>query len=243
MTKSPGDPDADRLYEAVHARPDGDASVARLARTAADQGYNGLVIRNHGDAMADFDAARVADACDIDIVDGVEIRTNDRERAGGYLGSHRPSHTVVCVHGGRLNRFAVEQDRVDVLAHPMREGDLNHVLVKAAAEHGVRLEVDLSGVLRAHGSDRVRSVQGLQKLMELIRSFEAPYVVSADPSSHLQLRAPRELAAVGAIVGLDPGEVYQGLRAWGRLAARNRDRVADEFIEPGVRTVHDEPRD
>ena len=38
------------MYEAVHARPDGEATVARLARTAADYGYEGVVVRNHGDA-------------------------------------------------------------------------------------------------------------------------------------------------------------------------------------------------
>jgi len=37
-------------YEAVHARPDGDSTVARLAMTASEYGFDGLVVRNHGDA-------------------------------------------------------------------------------------------------------------------------------------------------------------------------------------------------
>jgi ribonuclease P/MRP protein subunit RPP1 len=61
-----------------------------------------------------------------------------------------------------------------------------------------------------------------------------PFVVSADAHSHLQLRAPRELYAVGETVGFDREMVETGLAAWGDIAARNR-RRAETFIEPGVR--------
>jgi len=69
-------------------------------------------------------------------------------------------------------------------------GDVNHVLVKAAVENGVRLEFDLSGVLRESGGRRVRIIQSLRKLREIVNHYDAPYVVSVDPTSHLELRAP-----------------------------------------------------
>lgn len=231
------------LYEAVHARPDGESTVARMARTAAEQGYDGVVVRNHGDAMADYDADRIAEEYGIDVVDGVEIRAADRSRASGFLGSHRDRKTVVCLHGGRLNRFAVEQDRVDVLAHPMREGDVNHVIAKAAAANGVRLEFDLSDVLRADGGRRVQAVQGLRKLHDLVTKYDAPYVVSGDATSHLQLRASRELVAVGEVVGFEAEEVREGLREWGRIVERNRERRSEGFLEPGVRQGRAEERE
>jgi ribonuclease P/MRP protein subunit RPP1 len=230
------------LYEAVHARPDGESTVARLALTAADHGYDGLVVRNHGDAMADYDADRIAGEYGIDVVEGVEIRADSGSRASGFVGSHRPHRTVVCLHGGSLNRFGVEQDRIDVLAHPMREGDVNHVLAKAAAEHGVRLEFNLARVLRADGGPRVQAIQGLRKLRELVETYDVPYVVSADAASHLELRAPRELVAVGEVVGFDAEQVRSGLAEWGRLAARNRERQSDAFVEPGVRLGRCEDR-
>ncbi|MFB6172471.1 MAG: RNase P subunit p30 family protein [Haloarculaceae archaeon] len=230
------------LYEAVHARPDGESTVARMALTAAEQGYDGLVIRNHGDAMTDYDADRITEAYGVDVVDGVEIRAGDRSRASGFLGTHRDRRTVVCLHGGGLNRFGVEQDRLDVLAHPMRDGDVNHVLAKAAAENGVRLEFNFAGVLRSDGGPRVQAVEGLRKLRDLVRKYDVPYVVSGDAASHLQLRAPRELVAVGEVVGFEAEEVRAGLREWGRVASRNRERQSDAFVEPGVRRGRlDEP--
>jgi ribonuclease P/MRP protein subunit RPP1 len=225
------------MYEAVHAWPDGDATVARQARTAADYGYDGVVVRNHSDAKAEYDAKSVADATGVDVVDGIEIRADDPQQASGYVGNYREKRTLVIIHGGTnaLNRFAVEQDRVDVLAHPMvGDGDFNHVLARAAKENGVRVEFNLSRVLRASGGRRVQALQSLRKLRELVEQYDAPYVVSADPTSHLDVRAPRELAAVGQMVGFDPEDVTDGLREWGRLAERNREIRSETFIEPGV---------
>ncbi|WP_336135688.1 RNase P subunit p30 family protein [Natronomonas amylolytica] len=223
------------MYEGVHAHPDGQATVARLAKTAAEYGYDGVVVRNHGDAQTDYDAEAVGEEYDIDVVSGIEIRTDDAGQASGLIGNYRSKREVVCVHGGSLNRFAVEQPKVDVLAHPMREGDVNHVLAKAAAENGVHVEFDFGRVFRADGGPRVQAIQGLRKLRELVEQYDVPYVVTADPHSHLQLRGPRELLAVGETVGFDHEAIETGLAAWGDIAERNRERQSETFIEPGVR--------
>lgn len=223
------------MYEGVHAHPDGDGTVARLAKTAAEYGYDGVVVRNHGDAQAAYDPDAVGDAYGVDVVAGIEIRTDDAGRAGGLVGNYRSKRDLVCVHGGALNRFAVEQPKVDVLAHPMADGDVNHVLAKAAAENDVHVEFNFARVLRADGGRRVQAIRGLRKLRELVEQYDVPYVVSADARSHLQLRAPRELVAVGEVIGFDPGAIERGLRAWGAIAERNRRRRSEAFIEPGVR--------
>jgi ribonuclease P/MRP protein subunit RPP1 len=225
------------MYEAVHARPDGASTVARMAATAADCGFGGVVVRNHGGESADYDAGAIETRHGIDVVDAVEIRADDPSRVGGFLGSHRPERTAVLVHGGapEINRFAVENEAVDVLAHPMAgDGDVNHVLAEAATEHGVALEVDLSGVLRAAGGQRARAIADIRKLRDMIDHAGAPYVVSADPRSHLQIRAPRELIAVGEVVGFDGEAIETGLAAWGRIAERNRGRLDPEHVAPGV---------
>ncbi|MDQ2072490.1 RNase P subunit p30 family protein [Haloarcula sp. H-GB4] len=230
------------MYEAVYAHPDGDSTVARHALTAADSEYDGIVVRNHGDEQADYDAEAISDAYGVDIAVGVEVRADDPSRASGFVGNYRSDRTVVVVHGGnrRINRFAVEQPSVDVLAHPMREdGDFNHVLANAAADNGVRVEFDFGPVLRASGGSRVRAIKELRKLRELIEDAGAPFVVSASPSSHLQIRAPRDIIAVGETIGFDADTVREGLAEWGRVVERNRERQSDAVIEPGVRLERD----
>lgn len=230
-------------YEAVHADPDGDSTVARLALTAREYGYDGIVVRNHGDSPASYDPDEIRETYGIDVVPGVEIRADDRSRASGFIGTHRETQTLVCIHGGsvEMNRFAVEQAAVDVLAHPMAaDGDFNHVLAREATENGVRVEFSLRGVLRDSGGTRVQTIADLRKLREIVETYDVPYVVSADPRSHLQLRAPRELQAVGKAIGFTGEQIAAGLREWRHLTERNRTRQSDAFIEPGVVRVSDE---
>ena len=225
------------MYEAVHAHPDGTSTVARLALTASEYGFEGLVVRNHGDDPASYDPETIAEAYGIDIVPGVEIRAEGPDQASGFVNSHRDHQQILAVHGGtpELNRFAVEQPQVDVLAHPMAgDGDFNHVLAKAAARNGVRIEFNLSGVLRESGGTRVQRLRDLRKLREILTEYDTDYVVSADPRSHLHLRAPRELRAVGETIGFDAEHIKTGLAEWGELAERNRRRQSAEFVEPGV---------
>jgi ribonuclease P/MRP protein subunit RPP1 len=238
------------MYEAVHAHPDGRSTAARFATTAERYGYDGVVVRAD-DAAPDYD--RLREARGVDAVDAAEIVAADPQHASGAVGNARTKHTVVIVSGGTnaLNRFAVEQARVDVLARPFEgpigegadgpngrggdgDGDVNHVLAKAARENDVRIEVNLAPVLRDRGGHRVRHLSKLRRLKRLIDHYDAPYVVSANPTSHLELRAPRELAAVGAEVGLGDEWIREGLDEWGRLAARNRERRSESFIAPGV---------
>ena len=226
------------MYEAVHARPDGESTVARQALTASEYGYDGIVVRNHGDSQSSYDRDRIAEEYGIDVATGIEIRADDPSRASGFLGNYRPDRTIVAVHGGtvEMNRFAVEQPAVDVLAHPMRgSGDFNHVLATAAADNGVRVEFSFDAVVQQSGGSRVRAIQGLRKLRDLVEDAGAPYVVSVDPSTHLELRAPRELVALGERVGFNAETIETGLAEWGALVERNRERLADDFVEPGVR--------
>ncbi|MFB6109032.1 MAG: RNase P subunit p30 family protein [Haloplanus sp.] len=221
------------MYEAVHAHPDGESTAARFARDAARMGFEGVVVRARG-ADPDYEALAAAP---VDVVDAVEVVASGPEQASGTVGSVRPDHTLVCLRGGTdaLNRFAVEHERVDVLTRPMAGGGgFNHVLARSAADNGVRVEFDFGPVLRSTGGPRVKALGRLRTLRELVAHYDAPYVVSANPTSHLHLRGPRELVAVGEEAGFAAEWVRAGLREWGVVAERNRERQSESFIGPGV---------
>lgn len=231
------------MYEAVRARPAGPSTVARLAATAADYGYAGIVVANPPAARATYDPSAIRDRYGVDVVDGVELVPAGPAEAAGAVGNARPSSTLLCLRGGRpgMNRFAVRQDRVDVLTRPLAaDGDVDHVQVRAAADNGVRVSVELDPVLRSTGDERTAAIAGLRKLRHLLEAYDAPYVVTAGAGSHLELRAPRDLAAAAAVAGFDRAAVEHGLAEWGRLAERNRERLSDAFVAPGVRIDGDE---
>lgn len=230
-----------KYYEAVHAFPDGESTAARFALTAAEQGYSGIVVRNapesgildEGDEPS---RRKIVDEYGIDIVDAVEIGGENPSAASARIKDCRENHSLISVRGSRaLNRFACEESRVDVLARPMAEGDVNHVLARAAKRNGVRFEFDFGRVLRLSGGRRVQALSALRKLREIVFYYDAPYVVSATPKNHLQMRAPRELLALGEVIGFSREQIETGLMEWGQLAARNRERLSESFIEPGVK--------
>lgn len=226
------------MYESVRVSAGGPTTPARFVATVASSGFDGCVVRNQADQRADYDAALLRDEYGVDVVDAIEIDAQDPSSASGAIGNYRDETTILVVRGGTptLNRYVAESRRVDVLAAPMRDrGDVNHVVVKAAAANDVRLEFDLAHVLRREGGPRVQALRGLRKLRELVEHYDAPFVVSASPRSHLAVRAPRELLAVGEVVGFERAQIEAGLAEWGVLARRNRERLSPEFVSPGVR--------
>jgi ribonuclease P/MRP protein subunit RPP1 len=190
-----------------------------------------------------FDREAVLREYGIDVVDGIEIGGVGKRTARDVLDAVRPDTTIVVFRADspELNRFGAERDRVDVLADPMAgDANLNHVIVKAAVEHEVFLEVSLGRVLRTSGGPRVRALRGLRKLRELIEAHEAPFVVSAGARTHLQLREPRALLSLGEEIGFDRQQIETGLQAWKELADRNRERQSAAYLGPGVRLGTDD---
>ena len=225
------------MYEAVSVDWDDPQTVTEIATTAGEYDYDGVVVRAPKGTPADVDLEAVVAAAGVDVVPGVEIRAENPDAASGAVGNYRTSESIVVVRGGTaaLNRFAVETDAVDVLSSPtVGDGDVNHVLARAAADNGVRIEFDLGSVLRSRGGRRVRQIQSLTKLARIVKYYDAPYVVSASPSTPLELRGPRELCALGEVLGLETEWITAGLCEWGRLVERNRRIDSDSFIEPGV---------
>ncbi|MFP4530496.1 MAG: RNase P subunit p30 family protein [Halodesulfurarchaeum sp.] len=230
------------MYEAVHVETDGETTPGRFAVTVSRAGFDGMVLRNRQSAMAEVDADALASRHAIDVLCGIEITARDKATASGAIGNRRPEAEILLLRGRdpELNRFAVESPRIDVLADPMGgDGDVNHVIAEAAAENGVALEVNLGPVLRESGGTRVRAIRRLRKLRELIEDAAAPYVVSGAPRTHLAVRGPRELLAVGEQIGFDREQIRAGLETWGQIAERTRARRDPSQVAPGVR-IEDE---
>lgn len=230
------------MYEAVHVADDGRTTTARFAATLLDAGYDGMIIAADTDDPPEYDVETIQATYDIDLVDGLEVTSEDTSVVSGAVSNYRRETTVILVRGETqsINRYAVETPAVDVLRDPTGgNGDVNHVLVKAAAANDVFLEVNLGSVLRSSGGPRVQTLRNLRKLRELIEAFDAPYVVSTDPVTHFHVRAPREIVAVGEEIGFSTSQIRDGLAAWETIVERNRDRLSDRYVAEGVRSGRD----
>lgn len=201
------------MIEFVHSGPETRSTLNRMALSAQRMGYSGVVSRNHSDSDMPEPASP---EIDIEVISGVEVRADSVEQLHGLTGKYRDDVEVVCVHGGEpeINRAAAGMEDIDVLCHPLRGRDwsFNHVLMRRAAENDVAVEFNLSDVLRESGGTRVNALKDTRLLLKLERKYDAPFVVSADPYTHHELRAPRELEALLELIGFREEEINSGLR-------------------------------
>lgn len=191
------------MYELVRCHPASRSTASRVAVTAERAGFEGVALRNpySGGKPPEYEVAG-EDEIGVDVVRGVEVRTDSVQEMHGYVGNLASKYDVVCVRGGdeKVERAAAESEDVDVLTSP-REFD--HVTVREAAENDVALEVDLGPVLRDSGGRRVSAIQDIELLTMLADKYDAPLVVSASPDDHLEVRGIRELKAVAGAVGVE----------------------------------------
>jgi len=199
------------MYEFAHAAPETRTTPARMALTAARAGYDALVLRNHTDAD-DYPSFEVPDDLPVPVHEGVEVRAEDVESLHESVRrAEREDAAVVVAHGGdeSINRAAIGAG-VDLLAHPNRGRgrgrSFDHVLARDAADAGVAVEIALAPVLRSSGGERVKALRDLRATLRLVRKYDTPFVVSADPDTHLQVRAPRETRALARLVGIEDDE-------------------------------------
>jgi len=108
------------VYEAVHAHPDGESTVARFALTAASDGFDGVVVRSRSDARPETDLDAVREEYDVDVVDGVEVDAEDRSHASGSIASLREQVTLLAVRGVRRNSIGSSRNHRRLTCWPGR---------------------------------------------------------------------------------------------------------------------------
>ena len=49
------------------------------------------------------------------------------------------------------------------------------------------------------------------------------------------MRSPRELMAVGGLIGMEPEDVEAGLLEWGNILSKNLDNLSGKYADLGVK--------
>lgn len=193
----------------VHAYPETDVPVEELLRVAKRYGYAGIAITNHDEIMKE-------NLVPNSIFRGVEIRANSFSELKRKIKHHRGKVSLLAVHGGnaKINRAALEDSRVDILAHPCGEkgeGELNHVLVRYAAENGVAIDFNLNAIIQSRRGDRARILLKMRENLKLVRKYKAPMILTSNARSIYDLRAPREMIALASLFGMRKEEATSAL--------------------------------
>ena len=194
----------------VHAYPETDTQVEDLLRVAQRYGYAGIALTNHDEAV-------VQEQSDSNTVfTGVEIHAKTVVELKRKLKRYWGNVALVAVHGGddKINRAAVENPKVDILAHPCGEkgeSGLNHVLVRYAAENGVAIDFSMNALIQSRRGDRARLIGKMRENLKLVRKYNAPMILTSHAHSIYDLRAPREMIALASLFGMTKEEATSAL--------------------------------
>ena len=195
----------------VHAYPETEVPAEELLRVAKRYGYTGIAITNHDDMLITDLKSNSAS-----YFSGIEIRSNSVADLKRKIRLYHGKVTVLAVHGGndKINRAALEDPRVDVLAHPCgdkREGTLNHVLVRFAAKNGIAIEFNLNAIIQTRRGERARVLSKMRMNLKLVRKYKAPAILTSNARSIYDLRAPREMIALASLFGMGREEAATAL--------------------------------
>lgn len=211
----------------VHSAPECEDPPERLVSVAKRYGYIAIAITNHSNLWSEITGEG--------IISGVEIVADEISGLKKKIKNYRHRVDVLLVHGGnpKINRAAVENPDVDVLAHPSHY--LNHILAKSAAENEVAIEFNLDALIYTRGVSRVRALSAFQRNLKLARKFGVSMVLTSGARSQYDLRAPREMISLAGLFGMSEDEAVGALSKtpWS-MVIRNKKKKQPGYVMEGV---------
>lgn len=157
---------------------------------------------------------------------------------------NRDETNVLVFEGGNvgLNRKAAEDTRVDVLLHPekgRKDSGIDHVIAEEAAKNKVAIGFDLQQLMK-DGKQQTHTLKSWRKNLQLCEKYDAPYVITSGAQEKLDLRAPRELAAIIKSLGFKGNKAVSSCP---RQILKRAEKVNENgFIRPGEEVIGDERR-
>jgi len=148
----------------------------------------------------------------------------------------------VCLSKG-VARQAARDPRVDLLRFPgspsrRRTVWLDRQNAAAAGESGCLCEVVAGDLLTQDPDTLGYLIKQLRKEIVNARRYDVPMVLSSGASSVHGMRDPRSLAALMSLIGLGEEESLDlvSVNPWA-LVERNRDKLSESYVSPGVRVM------
>lgn len=203
----------DRTDACIYPYPLGDSSVQRMALEAGELGFDSLVALGNGSAAPDG----------IRVLQGVLIQEKTVKAVIGQVRRAGSKAEVILVDAGELafNRGVLSVRGIHVLRqiHRTPRKAFDHIAARMAAERLVAVDIDLQPLIQSRGGERQRALRRYADILRLQRHFRFPLTLSSSARSILDLRSPREFAALCALFGMQETEVHAALSTVGRLLA------------------------
>ncbi|XES77387.1 MAG: RNase P subunit p30 family protein [Candidatus Bathyarchaeia archaeon] len=179
----------------------------------------------------------------VDFVSRVDLRPRSQADLLSALRKLRRKFEVICVlcENKEVARQAAKDRRVDLLNFPLldfkrRFFDFAEAELASSAQAG--FEVDVKPLLVLEGPARVRLLSSLRREVAVALEYHVPVVACSGVSELLLMRRPREVALLLSLFGLQGEPALNTVSVNpAALVCRNREKLAEGFVAPGIRVV------
>jgi ribonuclease P/MRP protein subunit RPP1 len=221
----------------VHALPDCADSPNTMILEAWRMGYSGICLTSFNPANT-FHNYDISSIKDFNVYTGIEIQAESVSKVTKNVARLRDKADIIIIGGGRedVNRSALENGQVDILAHPASQSKpLNHILTKAAANNGVAIDFNIDALTMQKGASRVKTLTAMRLNVRLARKYNAPMIITSGAKSHFDLRGPREMMALGMLMGMTLDEALYALSEVPQAIIRRN--LDNDLIMEGIEVV------
>lgn len=141
---------------------------------------------------------------------GIEIEAKSKNELKNGL-ANSSGFDYVIVHGGDedINRLAVSDKRVDILAHPERgrkDAGVDPFIARQAQKNNVAIELNLRNLIFTRGNYRVNVIKNIKRQLLLSRKYGFDIIVTSGAMSRLELRSGDGVSQLIKLLGFDESE-------------------------------------
>jgi RNase P/RNase MRP subunit p30 len=220
-------------------------SALRVINKTAKLGYRLIAVPTTPETSQDETAKlqRICNEAKVDLATRIDIKPRTQNELTYQLRRLRRKFEVICVtcENKEVARQAAKDHRVDLLNFPstdFKRRFFDRAEAELAHNSTAALEVDVKPLLALEGPARVRLLSSLRRETAIAREFHVPIIVSSGVSTEMQLRRPRELAALAFLFGLDETSALEAVSQNPvAIIKRNREKLNRGFVAPGIRII------
>ncbi|MFB0543696.1 MAG: RNase P subunit p30 family protein [Candidatus Bathyarchaeia archaeon] len=217
-----------------------------MLRLASDLGYSTVAVSFAPSKREDVKQARtMCSDLGLDLVTRVDLEPKNVDGLLKSLRQLRQRFEIIAVRclTKSVARQAGKDRRVDLLNFPTDAAERERLYFdrqEAVLASGAlsALELNASTLLRAASSNRARLLSTMRREVEEARRRGVPLILSSGAESPYGMRAPRDLASLLTLLDVDLESALDAVSEEPlRIVERNREKLEEGFISPGVRLI------
>jgi len=155
----------------------------------------------------------------------------------------RKDTDIIYVSGDdSTNRAASECLEVDCISSPVKpdqkdfmhqkNSGIDYTIARSCAERGIAVEVNFSEIINYYGKLGSQLMARIQQNVKICSDTKTPVIMTSGATNPLELRAPREIMAVGNSLGLDGIALSKvPLEVIGKTDRRNNPNIIIKGLE------------